>query len=78
MFNIESVELISKRTCVRLWLTYSPLTWDRSNPFSAASFLASGLTNMRPFLGPEGGAAATAGLGVGAAGTGALESNTPS
>lgn len=31
--------------------------------------------NMRPFLGPEGGAAATAGLGAGAAGTAASKSN---
>lgn len=55
-------------------LTDLPLTCARSIPFSAASFLASGLMNTRPFRGPEGGAAAaaTAGLGVGAAAAGAL------
>lgn len=43
-----------------------PLTWARSIPLSAASFLASGLANTRPFLGPAG-AAAGAALGAGAA-----------
>lgn len=44
-----------------------PLTCARSIPFSAASFLASGLANTRPFLGAAGAAAAGAGLGAGAA-----------
>lgn len=40
-----------------------PVTWARSMPFSAASFLARGLANTLPFL-----AAAGVGAGVGAAG----------
>jgi len=43
----------------------SPLTCARSIPFSAASFLASGLANTRPFLGAAG--AAAAGPGAAAA-----------
>lgn len=42
-----------------------PLTCAKSIPLSAASFLASGLANTRPFLGAAG---AEAGLGAAAAG----------
>lgn len=66
---------MSERSTVCLWATYLPLTCARSIPFSAASFLASGLMNTRPFLGPEGAAAAAAGLGVGEAGAGALNTD---
>lgn len=52
-----------------------PLTCARSIPFSAASFLASGLANTRPFLGAAGAAAAGAGLGA-AAGAAAWNINT--
>lgn len=46
----------------------SPLTCARSIPFSAASFLASGLANTRPFLGAAGAEAAGAAVaGLGAA-----------
>lgn len=46
-----------------------PLTCARSIPFSAASFLASGLANTRPFLGAAAAAGgAAAGLGAAAAG----------
>lgn len=41
---------------------HSPVTCERSMPFSAASFLARGLANTRPFL------AAAAGAGAGEAG----------
>lgn len=48
-------------------LGYLPLTCARSIPFSAASFLANGLANTRPFLGAAGAAAAAgAALGTGA------------
>ncbi|TNN76186.1 hypothetical protein EYF80_013474 [Liparis tanakae] len=50
---------------------HSPLTCARSIPFSAASFLASGLANTRPFLGAAGAAAAAAGAGAAAAGAAA-------
>lgn len=57
-----------------LRLGYLPLTCARLIPFSAASFLASGLANTRPFLGAAG--AAAAGLGVAAAGAAAWNINT--
>lgn len=51
-----------------LCLGHLPLTCARSIPFSEASFLARGLANTRPFLGPAGTAAAGAGVGAAAAG----------
>lgn len=57
-----------------LYRGYLPLTCAKSIPFSAASFLASGLANTRPFLGAAG-AAAAAGAGVGAAAAGAATWN---
>lgn len=46
-------------------LGYLPLTCARSIPFSAASFLASGLANTRPFLGAAVEAATAAGVALG-------------
>lgn len=51
--------------CLRLG--HLPPTCARSIPFSAASFLASGLANTRPFLGAAGAAGVVAGLGGAAA-----------
>lgn len=65
-----------KRPGDYLRLGYLPLTCARSIPFSAASFLASGLANTRPFLGAAGAAAAGAGLGAAAAGAAAWNINT--